>query len=163
MLDLLQYRIRTATGEGVARQQQERQPVGVRQPSRCHHIQRPRTDRRRGHHDLAAIRRASVGRGRQRHALLCLPAPGRQFVAEGVQGRAQPEHVAVSEDPENPRKERGFGAVEQLAALRDQPAYEGLRGGESYGHDALLPGPSAEVIGTRGSSPASSQVSRNQP
>ncbi len=132
VLDLLQHRIGQPRHIVVARQQQHRQPVGVRHAGRGHHVGRPRPDRARRHHDLAARLGLGEADRRQRHRLLVLAAPGRQLVLDRLQGLAQAGDVAVAEDREHAGKQRHLGPVE-LGALRHQPAHQRLRHGETDG------------------------------
>nr|BFF02306.1 hypothetical protein GCM10020241_39810 [Streptoalloteichus tenebrarius] len=110
VLDLLEHRVRGPVDEGVAGQQQDGQPVGVRDAGRGDHVQRAGADRGGGDADLPAVGRPGHGHGRQRHALLVVPAPGRQRVAVLVEGGAHAEHVAVPEDREHAGEQRGPSA-----------------------------------------------------
>ena len=133
VLHLLQHRVGAPAGERVAGQQQHRQPVGVGQTGRGHHVERPRTGRGRRRHHLPAVHRPREADRGQRHALLVLTAPGRQLVLDVVQRGAEPEHVAVPEDRENPCEQRHLGAVQQLGTLRDHPLHQRLRRRQPHG------------------------------
>ena len=82
-------------------------------------------------------------------------------VAGLLQRGAEPQHVAVAEDREDPGEQRHLRAVQQLRALRGHPAHQRLRGRETRHQLSLRP--AAEVIGQRGSVGMLSQVSRTQP
>ena len=133
VLDLLQHGVGAPAGERVAGQQQHRQPVGVGQTGRGHHVERTRTGRGRRRHHLPAVHRPREADRRQGHALLVLATPGRQLVLDVVQRGAEPEHVAVPEDREHPCEQRHLGAVEQLGPLRDHPPHQRLRRGQPHG------------------------------
>jgi hypothetical protein len=125
VLDLLQHRVGRAVDERVAGQQEQRQPVGVRDPGGGDHVQRPRPDRRGRDADLPAMGRLRVAHRRQRHALLVVTAPHRKIRLG--QRRPQAQHVAVPEDREHAGEQRGLGAVKQHRPLRHQPPDQRLR------------------------------------
>ena len=77
MLDLLEHRVGQSIGEGVAREQQNGQAVGVRHARGGHHIGRARPYGGRCDHDLAAAPRLGEADCRQGHRLFVLPAPRR--------------------------------------------------------------------------------------
>ena len=104
MLDLLKHRIGQAVGEGVAREDQKRQPVGMRCARGGDHVERAGSDRRGRHHHLAAPLRLGVADRREGHRLLVLPAPGRQLVLHRLEGLGEAGDVAVAEDAEHPAK-----------------------------------------------------------
>ena len=126
VLDLLQHRIRQTAGEGVTRNQQQRDAVGVRHSSGGDHVRCARADRRGRHHDLATTHRLRVGGGGERHALLVLSPPGRQFVLMLLERVTQAGDVAVTEDREHPREERGDAAVGHHGLLSDEVPDDGV-------------------------------------
>ena len=158
MLHLLQHGIRDPALERVPREQQQRQPVRHRDAGRRHHVQRAGPDRRGGDHDLAPAHRLREADRRQRHPLLVLAPERRQLVARLVEGEAEPGDVAVAEDREDAGEERHLAAVD-LRPLGDQEPHDRLRGRQPH---RLHRGPSAVVIGQRGSAGMSSQVARIQ-
>ncbi|CAM8870284.1 hypothetical protein NCH_04217 [Burkholderia pseudomallei] len=129
ILDLLQHRVRRARHEHVARQQQHRQPVHVRERGRGDEVRRAGADRcRHGHHPAAQVRLRVRDRA-VRHRLLVVRAVGRQRVAVLMQRLAQARDVAVPEDREHAAEQRRV-AVAGHDALRGQIAHERLRGGQ---------------------------------
>lgn len=156
-LDLLQHRVRRAAGERVARQQQDRQPVRVRDPGGGDHVQRARPDRRRHHADLPPVRRLRVADRGQGHALLGVPAPDRDLAAVLLQRGAEAEDVAVPEDREHPREQRHLTAVEGFRTLREDPLDQRLSRCQLH-----RTRPSWSVTGQRGSRSSGFQVSRIQ-
>jgi hypothetical protein len=78
VLHLLQHRVGRAVDERVPRQEQQRQPVGVRDPGRGDHVQRAGPDRRRRDAHLPPVRGLREPHGREGHALLVLPTPHRK-------------------------------------------------------------------------------------
>ena len=132
MLDLLQDGVGDAALEGVAREQQQRQPVGHRDARRRDHVRGSRPDRRRGHHDLPPAHGLREADGGERHPLLVLAADGRQLVPRLVEGEPEPGHVAVPEDGEHTGEERHFEAVDD-GALRDQETDDSLCRRQSHG------------------------------
>ena len=85
VLDLLQDGVDDPVLERVARQEQDRQPVGVGDGGGGHHVRRARPDRRGRDHDPPAAHRLGVGHGGQRHRLLVLAAPRRQPVLDRLE------------------------------------------------------------------------------
>ena len=67
MLDLLQHRVGNAVGEGVAAEEEDRQPVRERHRRGGDHVGRARADRGGRDHDLPALLGLGVGDRRQRH------------------------------------------------------------------------------------------------
>ncbi len=159
VLDLLEHGIGDPALERVSREQQQGQPVRHRDAGRRHHVHRARPDRRGGDHDLAPAHRLREADRRERHPLLVLAPEGRQLLPRLVEREAEPGHVPVAEDREDAREERRLAAVD-LRPLGDQEPDDRLGGGEP---DRLHRGPSAVVIGQRGSVCISSQVARIQP
>jgi hypothetical protein len=162
VLDLLQHGIGDARMERVARQQQQGQPVGVRDRGRRDHVRRARADGGRRRHELAAAHRLCEADRGQCHPLLALAAERRQHAARVVERLAQAGDVAVAEDAEHARDERPLLAVYQRA-LNRQEAHDRLRRGEpdrAHRHPSTTP--AADVIGQRGSSAMPSQRSRIQ-
>ena len=129
VLDLLQDRIGDAAREDVARQQQHRQAVHVRQRRRRDHVRRTRPDRRRHRHEPLAVVGLRVGDRRVGHALLVVATPCRQRSAGVVEGLAEPGDVSVTEDRPHPGDEPD--AV--LVRLRPEIAHEGLGRRQSDG------------------------------
>ena len=126
ILDLLQHRIRPAGGEHIAGQQQHRQPVGMGQRRRRHHVQGARPDRGgAGHHPPAPLR-LGISNRRMRHRLLVMRAEGRQTITHGIQRLPQSGHISMAED-------RPYAAEQRVAAiiggdaLRREIAHQGLR------------------------------------
>ena len=136
VLDLLQHRVGDPALERVARQQQHGQPVGVGDAGGGDHVERARTDRRRGDHDLAAPRRLGEPDRGQRHPLLVLAAPRRQLVARLLERLAEARHVAVPEDRVHAREQRHVAAVDD-GSLGDQVADDGLGRGELHVSSSL--------------------------
>ena len=127
VLDLLQDRIGAAIGEDVARDQQDRQAVHVRERRSGDHVRRARPDGRGdGHRPLAPLRLGIGDRG-MGHGLLVLAAPGRQGVADAVQRLADACDVAVAEDRPNAFDE----PFALLGHLDREPPHHGLRGRET--------------------------------
>ena len=102
ILDLLQHRIGRAAGEDIARNDQQRQPVHMRQRRRRHDIRRPRPDRGRDRHRPPPLHRLGIGNRRMRHGLLVLAAPSRQRVAVGMQSLAHARDIAMPENRPDP-------------------------------------------------------------
>ncbi len=86
LLGLLQHRVRSAVGEGVARQQQHREPISERRGRRGDHVERAGADGCRRHHDLPPTLGLGEADGRQCHRLLVLAAPGRKAVLDRLEG-----------------------------------------------------------------------------
>ena len=139
-LDLLEHRVRRPALEGVAGEQEDRDPVRVRDAGGRDHVERTRADRRRRDHHLSPVHRLPEADRREGHPLLGIAAPGRQPVAFLVEGRAETEHVAVPEDAEHAREQGHLGAVEELGSLGDHPADERLCGRELHRRHAEPPG-----------------------
>ena len=114
VLDLLQHRIGRARDEHVARQQQHRQPVDVRERGGGDEVGGARPDRRRARHHAPAEVRLGVRDRRVRHRLLVVRAIRRQHVAVRVQRLADAGDVAVAEDREHAAEERRL-AVSRVA------------------------------------------------
>ena len=132
VLDLLEDGVDDPMLEGVAREEQDRQPVGMGGRGRGHEVGRARSDRRGGDHDPPSSHGLRVGHGRQRHRLLVVTTPGRQPILDGLQRFAEAGHVAVPEDREDAGEERHLVALDH-GALRQQPADERLRHGQADG------------------------------
>ena len=130
VFDLLEDGVDDAVLERVAGQQQDRQPVGVGDGRRRHHVGRAWPDRGRGDHDPLATHRLGVGHGRERHRLLVLPAPCRQLVLDGLERLGQGRHVAVPEDAEHAGEDGDVVPVDHRP-LSQQPAHDRLCGGQS--------------------------------
>ena len=138
MLHLLQHRVGQPVGEGVAGEQQHRQPVRVRDTRGGHHVGGTRPDRGGGEHEAPPPHRLGIGDRGERHALLVLPAPGREHAPGGLQRLAQTGHVAVPEDREPAGNQRHFLSVD-LGELRRQIAHQRLRHGQPHGLHCSLP------------------------
>ena len=161
LLDLLEHRVGDARMERVAGEQQQRQPVGVRDGGGGDHVHGAGADRRRRGHELAAAHRLGEADRGQRHPLLALAAVGREDVARVVQRLAQAGHVAVAEDAEHARQQRPLLAVDDRA-LGAEVAHDRLCRGEPDGAHHAPTTPAADVIGRRGSVAMPSQVARIQ-
>ena len=142
VLDLLEHRVRQPVGEGIAREDQDRQAVGMGRARRRHHVERAGADGGGGDHDLPPAPGLGEADGGQRHGLLVLPAPGRQPVLDRFQRLREAGDVAVAEDREHAGEERNALAV-QDGVLTAQIADQGLRHRQAYGiscHRSPLPG-----------------------
>ena len=132
MLDLLEHGIRQPVDEGVAGQQQHGQAVRVGDAGGGDHVGGARADRAGGDHDLPTALRLGEGDGGERHRLLVLAAPGRQFLLHGFERFTQAGDVAVAEDGEHAGEQRRVLAVDDRA-LGDQVFDQGLGHGETNG------------------------------
>ncbi len=129
VFDLLQDGVDDPVLERVARQEQDREPVGVSDGRGGHHVGRARPDRRRRDHDPPAAHRLGVRDGRQGHRLLVVAAVRRQSVLDGFERLAERGDVAVAEDREDPGEDRHLVTVD-LGSLGEQPAHDRLGGGQ---------------------------------
>src|SRR4051794_24020665 len=112
VLDLLHDRIRSAVDEGVAGKKQNRESVRMRDTGGRHHVERARTDRCRGHHDLAppfGLGKANCG---ERHRLLILSAPRWKGILDSLQSLGQTCDVPVPEDCKDTGKQWNLLAVD---------------------------------------------------
>ena len=125
MLDLLHDRVRQPVGEGVAGDEQHRQPVGVRRSSGGHHVEGAGADRRRRDHDLPTPLGFGEANGRQRHRLLVLAAPGGETILNRLERLREAGDVAMPEDGEH-AGEQGHANAFDLRELLRQPAGHGL-------------------------------------
>ena len=125
VLDLLEHRVGHAVGEGVAGEQEDRQPIGMRDAGGGHHVERAGADRAGRDHDLAAPLGFGVGDAGQRHRLLVLAAPGRQPVLDRLERLAEAGDVAMAEDREHAAEQRRLLAFEH-GALGAQPLHQRL-------------------------------------
>ena len=131
VLDLLEHRIGQPVRERIARENQDRQAVGMGRARSRHHVERAGADRGRGDHDLATALGLGVADGGQRHGLLVLAAPGRQPVLDRFQRFREAGDVTVTEDREHTGEERNALAVNDgvlVANIADQ----GLRHRQPY-------------------------------
>ena len=135
VLHLLQYRVRGAVGEDVARQQQYRQPVHMRQGGSGHEVGGPRPDGCGYRHGAAPDAGPGVGDRGMRHALFVVAPVRRQLVARRIQRLAERRHVAVAENGPDAGDERDTG----LYLLRGQVAHQRLGGGQADGFHAVGP------------------------
>ena len=135
-LDLLQDRVWPAAREDIARQQQERQPVGVGGRGGRYHVGGARADRARARHQASAPVLLGEGDGGERHGLLDVGSEGRQLLLGGGERLAEPRDVPVAEDGEDAPQERRLAAVD-LAPLGHQEAHERLGHGETQGAHRL--------------------------
>ncbi len=138
VLDLLQHGIGRARHEHVARQEQDRQPVHVRERGGRDEIGRAGADRCRARHHPPAKVRFRIGDGRVRHRLFVVRAVRRQFGAVPVQRLAHAGHVAVAEDREDAGEQRRH-AVRRLRPQRRQVADQRLRHRQTH---RVMPSPS---------------------
>ena len=100
-LHLLQDGIGQARGKDVPGQQQQRQARHMRQRGGGHQVGGAGADAGgHGHHALAEMG-LGKGHGRMGHALFAVGAKGGQPVPVGMQGLAQPGHVAMPKDGEH--------------------------------------------------------------
>ena len=129
ILDLLQHRIGRAAGKNIARDQQDRHPVHMRQSRRRHHIQRPRPDRGGDSHRPPPLHRLGIGNRGMGHRLLVLAAPGRQSLANPMQRLPQTRHVAMAENRPDTRDK----PLAVFGHLHRKPFHHRLRGGQSHG------------------------------
>jgi hypothetical protein len=139
VLDLLEHRVRRAGDVVVAREQQHRQPVGVRHARGRDHVGGARPDRAGRHHDLPALPGLRERDRRQRHRLLVLPAPGRQLVLDASSASER----QVTLPCRRSRTRRGTAAprpVIEQGALGHQVADERLGHGQADGLHGGLPG-----------------------
>ena len=132
MLDLLEHRIGQAVHEGIAREDQDRQAVGMGRARRRHHVECAGADRGRGDHDLPASPGLGVADRGERHGLLVLAAPGRQPVLNRLQRFREAGDVSVTEDREHAGEERNALVVNH-GVLVAQIADQSLRHRQSYG------------------------------
>ena len=132
MLDLLEHGIGQAVDEGIARQQQHRQPVRMGDAGRGDHVGGARPDGTGGDHDLAAALGLGEGDRGERHRLLVLAAPGRKLLLHGLERLAQAGDVAMAEDGEHAGEQRRVLAID-YGALGDQVLDQGLGHGETNG------------------------------
>ena len=137
ILDLLQHRIGAAPGEDVARQQQHRQAIDVRDGSSRHHIGRAWPDRARHRHHTPAARGLGEGDRGMCHRLLIMGAQGRQTVARGIQRLAEAGDIAMPEDRPDPGEDRQLLPVDHRL-LRCHRGDERLRHGEPDRRHHLL-------------------------
>ena len=129
VLDLLQNRIGPAIGEHVARHQEHRQPIDVRDRGGGDHVGRAGADRGRAGHHAPAARGLGEGDRGMRHRLLVVGAIGGQDFARGVERFAHARHVAVAEDREHALEQPLLAAVD-FDLLSAQEANHRLRGGQ---------------------------------
>jgi hypothetical protein len=154
ILDLLQDRVGPAAREHVARQQQQRQPVDVRDRGGRHQIGGTRTDRGGAGHRPAPPARLGVGDGGVRHSLLVMGAEGGQHAAHPGQRLAEASHVAVAEDGPDAAEERPLATADPRA-LRSHGADERLCHGQPDRAHVPLPIP---AISPRHQPPPSAKV-----
>ena len=156
-LELLQHRVGHPGGEGVARQQQHRQPVDGGQRGPGHHVGRAWPDRGRAGQRGHPVPGPGERGGRVHHGLLVASLPVTQAGLGGElglqQALAEAGHVAVPEDAEAALDEPVPRAV-PLAALRGQEPHHGLPHRQPYCRQGML-----HVV-TRGSTGWSFHCSR---
>ena len=131
VLDLLQHRVRQPVGEHVAGQEQDRQPVDVRDARRRDEVQGARPDRRGAGHEAAPEAGLGEGDRRVRHALLGVGAKGRELVLHAVERLADAGDVAVAEDRPAAGEDRQRPAGHHRL-LRRHEAHQGLRGRQAH-------------------------------
>ena len=124
--------------EGIAADEQHRQPVGVGHRRSRHHVRASGTDGGGGDHDLAAPLRLGVGDRSKRHRLLVVSTPCRKDIPYWVQRLGQRDHIAVTEDSERPGEQRFLGPVDHRA-LGDEVLDDGLCRREPNGVHEFAP------------------------
>ena len=130
LLDLLQYRVRLTAGIDIARQQQQRDPVGGGSGRGGEHIGSPGADRRGAGVNLASqvlLGEADRGMG---HALLVAALMHHQIAAVLLQRLAQPQHVAVTKNGENPGDKLALDPID-FDVLVIEKFHQGLGHGQS--------------------------------
>ena len=137
MLDLLEHRIREATVECVAGDEEHGQTIGHGDTGRGDHVGGTRSDGGGRHHELLAAYSLGISDRGQRHALLVLPPPQRQLRAMHLQGVTEAGDIAVAKDGEDTGDERrldgsGPGCGLDDGALGDEIAHDGLGGGDQH-------------------------------
>ena len=125
-LQLLQHRVGRTRAEGVARQQQHRQPVDMRQRGGGQQVAGPGPDGAGDGHDALAKLRFAESDGGMRHALLVVRPVGGQFGPAGPQGFTQTGHIAVPKNRKNARAIRLHCAIGHLHAQRRQAWLGGI-------------------------------------
>ncbi|RMN88711.1 hypothetical protein ALQ51_05487 [Pseudomonas cannabina] len=130
LLDLLQHRVGLAAGIDIARQQQQRNPVGGRRCRSGDHVRRARPHRGAARVDLAAQVLLGKADGGVAHALLVTALMNHQIAAVLLQRLPQAEHIAMAKDGENARDELALHAVD-FDILIIEKLHQGLSHGQS--------------------------------
>ena len=138
VFDLLQHGIRQAIGEGIAREHQDRKAVGVGSTRSCDHVQRAGADGGNGNHHLAALLGLGESDGSERHGLLVLAAPCREFILHLLERFGQAGDIAMAENGEGSGEKGNFDAVD-LGVLCAEIFDQGLGHGEPDRFHGRLP------------------------
>ena len=120
-LELLQDRIRKTRRENIARQEEHGQAIHRSERRTGEHVGRARPDGAGAGERLQAIFVACVPDGRVHHRLLVARHVIREQFGRLEEGLADPSHVAVPEDPPDPREEWLFDAVALDMLRREEP------------------------------------------
>jgi hypothetical protein len=140
VLELLQDGVGVAGVEGVADEQQQREPVREGDAGRGNRVEGTGADRRGHGHHLAPPGRLGEADGGQRHRRLVLAANGADAVAVPFERLAQAQRVAVAEDGEDARHQGDDitrSLVEDL--LGDEEANDRLGRGQPHRRHPSLP------------------------
>ena len=132
-LDLLQHRVGSPAGKGIAWQQQERQTIDVGQCRRRHKVGGTRADAGGHGHDALPEVCFGIGNGRVRHGLLVVRPIGWQFFFPGLQGLTQADHIAVTKNGPHASTVRDDLAIRLLHTQGSQIPHQGLRHGQTDG------------------------------
>ena len=132
LLDLLQHRIGLATGIDVTGQQQQRNAIGGGGGRSGQHVGRARAHRGGAGIDLPAQLLLGETGGGVGHALLIAALVHHQVTGVLLQGLAQAQYVAVTEDGEDAGDELGFHAVDAEVLVIEE-FHQGLGHGQTLG------------------------------
>ena len=128
---LLQHRVRRTRLKHIAGQQQQRQPVHMRDRSGGDHIGSSRPYGTGNGHDALAEQGFAIGNRAMRHGLFIVGAVGGQLRAFVPQRFAQACHIAVTKDGKHPCAIGLHAAIVHFHPQCGQVLYQRLAHGQS--------------------------------